>query len=126
MCTVTNIPLSKTDHAGVRKFLDTTVRNGGAIPGSKQLQEHYLNDVYKVEWDLLKEKLNGVKVAVTFDESSDFEMRCVHNILIAPLVQDENGRVKTYLADTVFMNQTNHTTVSQAVVNTIQKLGSTL
>ena len=67
-----------------------------------------------------------MKVAVTFDESSDFEMRCVHNILIAPLVQDENGRVKTYLADTVFMNQTNHTTVSQAVVNTIQKLGSTL
>uniref|UniRef100_A0A8C2BR82 Uncharacterized protein n=1 Tax=Cyprinus carpio TaxID=7962 RepID=A0A8C2BR82_CYPCA len=45
-CASVNIPLSKSDHPVLRKFLKEKVVNGGAIPGSHQLQEKYLGDVY--------------------------------------------------------------------------------
>ncbi|XP_059208604.1 CGG triplet repeat-binding protein 1-like [Centropristis striata] len=41
-CTAVNIPLSKSDHPAMRKFLSERVINGGAIPGFHQLQEKYL------------------------------------------------------------------------------------
>ena len=49
VCTSANIPLSKTDHPQVRKFLDKHVLNGAAIPSAKQLQDVYLHDVYDVK-----------------------------------------------------------------------------
>uniref|UniRef100_A0A672FVW9 CGG triplet repeat-binding protein 1 n=1 Tax=Salarias fasciatus TaxID=181472 RepID=A0A672FVW9_SALFA len=46
-CTAVNIPLSKSDHPVMRKFLQENVINGGAIPGFHQLQEQYLSAVYE-------------------------------------------------------------------------------
>uniref|UniRef100_A0A672HMX5 Uncharacterized protein n=1 Tax=Salarias fasciatus TaxID=181472 RepID=A0A672HMX5_SALFA len=46
-CTAVNIPLFKSDHPVMRKFLQENVINGGAIPGFHQLQEQYLSAVYE-------------------------------------------------------------------------------
>uniref|UniRef100_A0A8C2DU57 CGG triplet repeat-binding protein 1 n=1 Tax=Cyprinus carpio TaxID=7962 RepID=A0A8C2DU57_CYPCA len=56
-CASVNIPLSKSDHPVLRKFLKEKVVNGGAIPGSHQLQEKYLGDVYLQEKETLKTNL---------------------------------------------------------------------
>lgn len=105
----------------MRKFLKEKVVNGGAIPGSHQLQEKYLGDVYLQEKETLKTNLTKRPVAVICDETPDVEGRCVLNILIAPLEKDESGRILAYLADTVFLEQCNHSTVSMAVVKCLQE-----
>nr|XP_033947658.1 uncharacterized protein LOC117452938 [Pseudochaenichthys georgianus] len=120
-CTAINIPLSKSDHPAMRKFLNDKVINGGAIPGFHQLQEKYLGAVYEKEKEELKTLLAGKPVAVIFDETPDVEGRCVLNILLAPLKKDHSGRILAYLADTVFLEQCNHSTVSVAVVKCLQE-----
>lgn len=55
------------------------------------------------------------------DETPDVEGRCVLNILLAPLEKDECGRILAYLADTVFLGQCNHSTVSVALVKCLQE-----
>ncbi|MGH0145228.1 UNVERIFIED_CONTAM: hypothetical protein FKN15_004331 [Acipenser sinensis] len=119
-CAAANIPLSKTDHPFVCQFLNTRVKNGGAIPGGYQLQDASLTDVYKTERNKLKDKLKDKNVSVIFDEMTDDEGRYVLNILLVPLVIDGTGKVSSYLADTHFMQKTNHSTVSQAVIQTVQ------
>uniref|UniRef100_A0A3P8TRL5 CGG triplet repeat binding protein 1 n=1 Tax=Amphiprion percula TaxID=161767 RepID=A0A3P8TRL5_AMPPE len=48
-CTAVNIPLSKSDHPAMRRFLKEKVINGGAIPGFHQLQEMHVGAVYEKE-----------------------------------------------------------------------------
>jgi hypothetical protein len=110
-CTGANIPLSKTDHPLVRNFLTQRVKIGRAIPGGYQLQDVYLPALYKEERTKLKEVFKDQPVAVIFDEMSYDEGRYVLNILIAPVVQEANGKVKSYLGITVFLDQTNHSSV---------------
>ncbi|KAL7394851.1 hypothetical protein ABVT39_005418 [Epinephelus coioides] len=105
----------------MRTFLKEKVVNGGAIPGFHQLQERYLGAVYQKEKEELKIHLAGKPVAVIFDETPDVEGRCVLNILLAPLEKDKSGRILAYLADTVFLEQCNHSTVSVAVVKCLQE-----
>lgn len=100
----------------MKKFL-----NEKAIPGFHQLQEKYLGAVYEREKGELKTLLAGKPVAVIFDETPDVEGRCVLNILLAPLEKDQSGPILAYLADTVFFEQCNHSTVSVAVVRCLQE-----
>ncbi|CAB1333541.1 unnamed protein product [Coregonus sp. 'balchen'] len=104
----------------MRHFLKEKVMNGGAIPGYHQLQEKYLGDVYLKVKEEIKQHLAGKPVAVIFDETPDVEGRCVLNILIAPLEKDTSGRNLAYLAETVFLEQCNHSTVSMVVVKCLQ------
>ncbi|XP_036797619.1 uncharacterized protein LOC110512346 isoform X1 [Oncorhynchus mykiss] len=113
-CTAVNMPCFKSDHPSIRQFLKEKVINGSAIPGYHQLQEN-LGDVYLKVKEELKQHLAGKPVTVIFDETPDVEVRCLLNILIAPLERDTSGRILAYLAETVFLEQCNHSTVSMAV-----------
>ena len=42
------------------------------------------------------------------------------NVLLAPLKMNKEGKVLSYLADTIFLEKTNHSTVSQAVIKVLQ------
>lgn len=108
-----NIPLPTSDHPAMTKFIQKKVVNGGAIPGCHRLQEKYF---YLQEKEALKTNFSKKLVAVILDKPPDVEGRCVLNILIAPLEKDESGRILAYLADTVFLEQCNHSTVSMAVI----------
>lgn len=120
MCAEANIPLAKTDFPSVRNFLLKHVINGGSIPKQSQLTEKYLSEVYIDEVRVVKAKLAEQPVAVIFDEIPDPQGRCVLNILVAPLCVDDNGKLHSYLADTIFLKTVDHKTVSQAVVKTLQ------
>ena len=82
-----------------------------------------MGEVYLKEKEALKTHFAKKPVAVIFDETPDVEGRCVLNILIAPLEKDESGRILAYLADTVFFEECNHSTVSMAVVKCLQEYG---
>jgi len=123
-----NIPLSKTDHPIVREFLRTKVSNGGAIPQSHQLTDAYLPDLYESEKTKLKSHfMDSASVAVIVDETSDDQGRFVLNILLAKMELFQTGDPvasnKCFLADTIFLEQTNNTTVSQAVIRTVTDYG---
>ncbi len=126
-CTATNIPLSKSDNPELRKFLRTRVKNGGAIPGTHQLQNIYLTELYKQEVIRVKAELSNKPICVIFDEMSDDEGRYVLNILACPVTapKDENGLLKSYLLDVCFLEKTNHSTVAQAVVGVLNEYGIT-
>uniref|UniRef100_H3A950 DUF659 domain-containing protein n=1 Tax=Latimeria chalumnae TaxID=7897 RepID=H3A950_LATCH len=116
VCTAINLPLAAVDNPVLRSFLKERVCNGGAIPGSHQLSERYLPVVYASEKENLKKLL-----AVIFDEMPDAEEHCVLNILAAPLVPDTEGKVKSYMLNSVFLDKCNKSTVSIAVTNTLQE-----
>ena len=121
-CTAANIPLHKSDNPIMRKFLDTRVVNGGAIPKASQLRDYYLFDVYQVEKDELKKKIEDKNVALIVDELSDDEGRYVLDVMVVILDFDElssSGNTVAYLLDTHFLSATNNKTVSQAVVKTV-------
>lgn len=123
-CTAANIPLLKSDNAYLREFLTTRVKNGGAIPGSSQLRDEYLLDVYVVEKEELKQKFNGKKVAILTDELSDDEGRYVMDVLAVILDFDElspHGNTCAYLLDTHFLTSTNNVTVSQTVLKVVNE-----
>ncbi|GFO20663.1 CGG triplet repeat-binding protein 1 [Plakobranchus ocellatus] len=56
------------------------------------------------------------------DEMSDDNGRFVLNILAAPM-ELQDGKVKTFLLDSVFLEATNHSTVAQAVVSCVADYG---
>ena len=121
-CRAANIPLHKSDNPIMRKFLDTRVVNGGAIPKASQLRDYYLFDVYQVEKDKLKKKIEDKNVALIVDELSDDEGRYVLDVMVVILDFDElssSGNTVAYLLDTHFLSVTNNKTVSQAVVKTV-------
>ena len=119
MLTATNIPLSKTDHPKVREFLNSRVKNGGAIPGGFQLQNHYLPLLFTEHVEELKAKLKGKNLCVILDEMSDDAGRYVLNVLVSTMELNSAGRVDASLIDVVFMEKTNHSTVSMAIVKTL-------
>lgn len=117
-----NIPIYKTDHIAVREFLRCRVENGGAIAGSDQLSNHYLPDLFNSEQRKLKSVFaNASAVAIIVDETSDDKGRFVLNVLLSKLEEPPGNSV--YLADTIFLERTNNTTVSQSVVKVITEYG---
>ena len=71
ICAASNIPFHKSDNPLMRKFLQTRVSNGGAIPKSSQLRDYYLFDVFQTERAALKELVMNKQVALIVDELSD-------------------------------------------------------
>lgn len=108
----------------MRKFLQSRVINGGAIPKCSQLRDCYLFDVYEVEKADLKDRVRGKNVALIVDELSDEEGRYVLDIMAVILDFDHlspSGRSVAYLLDTHFLSETNNKTVSQAAVRTVNE-----
>ena len=115
VCAAANIPLLKSDNPSLREFLTTRVKNGGTIPGSSQLRDEYVFDVYVVQKEELKQKISGKKVAILTDELSDDEGRYVTDVLAVILDFDElspHGNTCAYLLDTHILTSTNNVAVS--------------
>ncbi len=77
---------------------------------------------------MLKAHLATKHVPVIFDGTPNVEGKCVLNILIPTLKKEKSRRILTYLADladTVFLEECNHSTVSIAVVKCLQEYSIT-
>ena len=116
-----NLPLGKVDAPAFREYLEKRVPESGSLPGADQITQVYLPDVYATEKEKLIKKLEGRKVAVMGDETTDAAGNCVFNILAAILDDDECGdeKLPVYLLEAVFIEKSNNITASQAVVRVV-------
>lgn len=110
----------------MRKFLQSRVVNGGAIPKFSQLRDYNLFDVYEVEKAELKQRIKGKDISLLVDEVDDDEGRYVLDVMAVILDFDylsPSGRSVVYLLDTHFLSASNNKTISQAVVRTVHEFG---
>ena len=101
------------------------VVNCGAIPEGTQLRDCLL-DVYELEKEKLKQKINEANVAIMVDELGNDNGHCVIDIMGTILDFNKlspSGRNIADRLDTHFVTETNNKTVSQAVVKTINDYG---
>lgn len=116
--TEANIPLYKLEHSSIKnlfeKYLPENIQYPSTTLVRKQLPclyENYANEI--------KQELSGKKVAILCDESTD----CYQRYFLQILCKDLNSflRREPVLLDTVYLEETNFKTVSQAVVKTLNK-----
>ena len=75
--------------------------------------------IYDSKRERLKEELAKEDIAVVLDKMSDDLGQYVLNILATPLKLNAEGRLDAKLLGTIFLTKTNHSTVAQAVVQTL-------
>ena len=80
----------------------------------------YLERSFRFSKVELIKKLKGQKISVIFDKTPDLEERCVLNILLALMRKTGEGQIPVYVADTIFLNEYNHLTISQSVIATLR------
>lgn len=101
------------------------VVNCRAIPEGTQLRDCLL-DVYELEKEKLKQKINEANVAIMVDELGNDNGHCVIDIMATILDLNKlspSGRNIADRLDTHFVTETNNKTVSQAVIKTINDYG---
>ena len=95
MLVLANIPLSKTNHQKVQKFSQRRVKNGVAVPGAFQLQQHYLPIVYDCHLQYLRDYLVRKNIAVITDEMTDDAGCYVLTVLISTVERKWESDHKT-------------------------------
>jgi hypothetical protein len=121
--TAANIPLNKMDHPKLREYLQTKVKNLGALPFSSHLRSDYLPKVFDVNLEQLKTQVEAASsVVVVTDEASDSQDRFVlHVLFILPVTSCDETQMKAVTVDLVYLENVNATTVSQAIIKTLNK-----
>lgn len=94
-------------------------RKFGPLPSAKTIREKYIDPFYQETMNEIKGKLKDKKVYIILDESRDIGKRNVLNILIGCL---DGTKDKPMLAAVHFIDRTDATNVSQALICTIQEL----
>uniref|UniRef100_H3A8A2 HAT C-terminal dimerisation domain-containing protein n=1 Tax=Latimeria chalumnae TaxID=7897 RepID=H3A8A2_LATCH len=118
-----NIPLEKLDHPKLREFIQRNVQNAGSLPSANKLRQDYLPKIFATHFEDIKSLLNSCEsFAIISDESTDEQDSYVLHVLFAEDVQ--TGKLTTILADCVYLDAVNYTTVSQAIIKTISKYGA--
>ena len=121
--TAANIPLNKLDHPKLKEYLQTNVKNLGALPCVSHLRRDYLPKVFDVNHDELKARVEAAtSVVVVTDEASDSQDRFVlHILFILPVTSSDETQMKAVTVDLVNLENVNATTVSQAIIKTLNK-----
>lgn len=116
--TSADIPINKLNHAALKNFLAKYFMPSIPLPSVSSAR----NQILVIQQELfqkIKKQLSNKKVAILADESTDDHQRLVLQILLVEL--DAFKACKPYLAETNFLNETNHASVSQSVVKCLTK-----
>ena len=111
ICTLADVPLEKTDK--IRPFLGKYCAQAGALPQIDQLRSTYIPRLFEAHFSALKAILKNQPVSITADETTDIRD---HNV-VATL------RGQPYLIDVVKMGACNHSTFSQAIIQSVTGAG---
>uniref|UniRef100_H3B847 DUF659 domain-containing protein n=1 Tax=Latimeria chalumnae TaxID=7897 RepID=H3B847_LATCH len=121
-----NIPLEKLDHPKLCEFIQRNVQNAGCLPSANKLRQDYLPKIFATHFEEIKSLFNSCEsFAIISDESTDEQDNYVLHVLfdfISDKAEDvQTGKLTTVLADCVYLDAVNYTTVSQAIIKTISK-----
>ena len=122
-CTLANIPLNKLDHPKLREYLKVKVKNLGSLPMSQHLLSDYQPKVYELlKNDLFIKVSSPLTIAIVIDEASDAQDRFVLHILFIPqITKPTQSKLEVLSVDLIYLDHVNSTTVSQAIVQCLNK-----
>lgn len=102
-----NIPFSKLNNPCFRGFLEKyTTCN---IPDESTLRKLYLPRCYDDKLNKIKQSVQGNKIWVSIDESTDVEGRYIGNVIVGVLSPDSAGQ--KFLLTSENLQKVNHSTI---------------
>ena len=114
MCTTADIPLEKTEM--IRPFLQKHCKQAGALPQVATLRTTYVPRLFEAHFSALQDLLHNEPVSITADETTDVRDHSILNVIAG--VQG-----KPFLIGVVKMEACNHSTFSQAIIQSVSEAG---
>lgn len=108
-----NIPLHKTSHPSVVKFLEKYTNR--AVPSESTLRNKYVSTLYDQNMNRLRAKVADKCIWITLDETTDSEQRLVGNFmfgLMEGVDQESNERGKCYLLNVAVLRSSDASSIS--------------
>lgn len=102
-----NIPLNKLNNPKFREFL--IKYTGKDIPYESTLRKGYVDDVYNQTLNKIRKYIDGNKIWVSIDETTDVTGRYVANVIIGTLEENEPGKI--FLLHVEELEKVNHSTI---------------
>ncbi|KAE9536846.1 hypothetical protein AGLY_006908 [Aphis glycines] len=102
-----NIPLNKLNNPKFREFL--LKYTGKDIPFESTLRKGYVDDVYNQTLNKIRMYVDGKKIWVSIDETTDVTGRFVANVIIGTL--EEHGPGQIFLLNVEELEKANHSTI---------------
>jgi len=86
-----NIPLYKLKNKHFREFLELYTKK--EIPKESTLRKGYVDDLFLETIEKIKKCVDGKKIWVSIDETTDAEGRFISNVIIGTLTVDDPGSI---------------------------------
>jgi len=102
-----NIPFYKLENKHFREFLELYTKK--YIPKEATLRKGYIDDIFLETIEYIKKCVNGKKIWVSIDETTDAEGRFIANVIIGTLTVDEPGNI--FLLNSEELQKANHSTI---------------
>ena len=112
----TDIPLKKVNHSAFRQFFETEFQR--KLPDESTLRKNYVSGLSNEKMEEVRESLRQGYIWIQIDETTDVCGRIVTNVMAGLL----NESKSVYLLDVHFLEATNCTTVSRALLQTLDLL----
>ena len=113
-----NIPLFKLEHPKLRAFLEDNI--GLVMPSEPTLRLKHLPKSYETAIEMIRKDLDGKKLWMSIDETTDVEKRKVANVILGELSTE--GFCKPYLVNCTFLDKTNSGTIARLANDTLKSL----
>ena len=107
-----DIPLNKLESKPFSSFLEKI--SGQKLLDQSTLRKYYVADIYRETIDFLRKKVDGKKLWISVDETSDCEQRHV-SCFVFGILGDEEERNKCYLGNMAQLESVNHSTIAAFV-----------
>uniref|UniRef100_H3AA11 DUF659 domain-containing protein n=1 Tax=Latimeria chalumnae TaxID=7897 RepID=H3AA11_LATCH len=119
--TSANLPFNALDSPALHSYLEESLKSVRVLPTSQWLRSEYLPKVFNYHVAEVKIKLaDAISVSIVCDETTDVQDCYVLNVLAVPSLNTFSGNINSNYECIVF-KATNFKTVSQAVLETLQK-----
>lgn len=106
-----NIPLNKLSNPQFRSFLEKYTMKD--TPVESTLRLGYVDKCYIDTVNEIKEKVNGKKIWISMDETTDVEGRYIVSTIIGTLLHDSPGEI--FLLNIDQLEKANHSTICKAL-----------
>ena len=103
------IPLWKLENKSLKLFLEKYTKQ--VIPSESTLRKNYVDTLYDLTMQRIKEEVKDKKIWISIDETTDVKGRYVANVIIGTLEVAEMSKI--YLLTSEELEKTNSSTIAQ-------------
>lgn len=111
-----NIPLYKLENPSFRSFLEKYTQH--SVPNESTLRKGYLNNCYDETMKTIRKALQGQRIWISIDETTDTLGRFIGNVIVGVMSGDEPQ--KSFLLHVEALEKVNHTTIAKLFDDSIK------